>query len=63
MERVNITWEKVTEITKEALDMCLQHGFALYDQAPDSTVAQNAYAYYFIYAFRSQSFLGQGDNF
>ena len=42
------TWEKVTEITKEALDMCLQHGFALYDQAPDSTVAQNAYAYYFI---------------
>lgn len=38
----------MTEITKEALDMCLQHGFALYDQAPDSTVAQNAYAYYFI---------------
>ncbi len=42
------TWEKTTEITKEALDLCLQHGFELYSQAPDPAIAQNAYAYYFI---------------
>lgn len=42
------TWEKATEITKEALDLCLQHGFELFSKAPDPAVAQNAYAYYFI---------------
>ena len=42
------TWEKATEITKETLDLCLKHGFELYSQAPDPTIAQNAYAYYFI---------------
>ena len=42
------TWALATEITKEALDQCLAHGFELYSQAPSPTVAQNAYAYYFI---------------
>lgn len=42
------TWEKVTEITKEALDQCLAHGFELFDINPAGDVAQNAYAYYFI---------------
>jgi len=42
------TWEKVTEITKEALDQCLLHGFQLFDITPDGDIAQNAYAYYFI---------------
>ncbi len=41
------TWEKVTEITKEALDVCLAHGFQLFNIAPDQGIAQNAYAYYF----------------
>ncbi len=42
------SWEKATEITKEALDECLQHGFQLFDITPDADIAQNAYAYYFI---------------
>ncbi len=42
------TWEKATEITKEALDECLAHGFQLFDITPDPGIAQNAYAYYFI---------------
>ncbi|MEC3878804.1 RagB/SusD family nutrient uptake outer membrane protein [Parapedobacter sp. 10938] len=42
------TWEKATEITKEALDACLGHGFELFDITPPADVAQNAYAYYFI---------------
>lgn len=42
------TWEKATEITKEALDQCLAHGFQLYDTPVDPNVAQNSYAYYFI---------------
>lgn len=42
------TWEKATEITKEALDQCLAHGFRLFNTTPPADVAQNAYAYYFI---------------
>lgn len=47
------TWESVTEITKTALDQCLAHGFKLFDTKPAIDVAQNAYAYYFI--FRSDA--------
>lgn len=43
------TWEKTTEITKEALDQCLAHGFELFNVTPQKDVAQNAYAYYFIF--------------
>ena len=43
------TWDKATEITKEALDACLAHGFQLFGITPDPDIAQNAYAYYFIY--------------
>lgn len=43
------TWELATEITKEALDQCLAQGFQLFDVTPPADVAQNAYAYYFIY--------------
>lgn len=42
-------WQKATEITKEALDQCLLHGFKLFDIVPEADIAQNAYAYYFIY--------------
>lgn len=42
------TWERATEITKEALDQCLTHGFQLFTTKPPEDVAQNAYAYYFI---------------
>lgn len=42
------TWELATEITKEALDQCLLHGFQLFKTKPSPTVAQNAYAYYHI---------------
>ncbi len=42
------TWAKATEITREALDECLAHGFQLFDIAPEADVAQNAYASYFI---------------
>lgn len=43
------SWAKATEITKEALDQCLLHGFKLFDITPEADIAQNAYAYYFIY--------------
>ncbi|MDR1666168.1 MAG: RagB/SusD family nutrient uptake outer membrane protein [Bacteroidales bacterium] len=42
------TWTKAAEITKDALDQCLAHGFALYDTPIDPEIAQNPYAYYFI---------------
>ena len=42
------TWEKATEITKEALDQCLANGFELFNITPPAGVAQNSYAYYFI---------------
>ena len=41
-------WAKATEITKEALDQCLAHGFELFTTKPAADIAQNAYAYYFI---------------
>ncbi|MDR1865671.1 MAG: RagB/SusD family nutrient uptake outer membrane protein [Bacteroidales bacterium] len=42
------TWQKAAEITKEALDQCLLHGFELFNVPVDADVAQNPYAYYFI---------------
>lgn len=42
------TWAKATEITKEALDQCIAHGYELFDITPEADVAQNSYAYYFI---------------
>lgn len=42
------TWARVTDITKEALDQCLAHGFELFKLEPAADIAQNAYAYYFI---------------
>ncbi|MDR1624620.1 MAG: RagB/SusD family nutrient uptake outer membrane protein [Tannerellaceae bacterium] len=42
------TWEKAAEITKSALDKCLENGYQLYDTQVDESVAQNTYAYYFI---------------
>lgn len=40
------TWDKVAEITKEALDMCLANGYKLYTIKVAN--AQNAYASYFL---------------
>ena len=42
------TWEKATDVTKEALDQCLTHGYELYNVPVDMSIAQNPYAYYFI---------------
>jgi len=42
------TWAKAAEITKDALDKCLAHGYELYKTEVDPGVAQNPYAYYFI---------------
>ncbi|HBK30187.1 RagB/SusD family nutrient uptake outer membrane protein [Limibacterium fermenti] len=42
------TWTMAAEITKEALDQCLAHGFELFNTKPAKNIAQNAYAYYFI---------------
>lgn len=41
------TWTKVAEITKEALDQCLNHGFELYDNEAINIMQFNDYAYYF----------------
>jgi hypothetical protein len=43
------TWDFATEITKDALDECLAHGFELFNLKPGEDIAQNSYAYYFIY--------------
>lgn len=40
------TWEVATEITKEALDQCLNHGYELYTTAPSKNVAFSPYDYY-----------------
>lgn len=40
------TWDVATEITKEALDQCLNHGYELFTTAPAKTVAYSAYDYY-----------------
>jgi hypothetical protein len=42
------TWEKAAAVTKEALDLCLAHGYRLYNVPVAADVAQNPYAYYFI---------------
>jgi hypothetical protein len=42
------TWEKAAEVTKQALDQCLAHGYELYNVPVDAGIAQNPYAYYFI---------------
>ncbi|MDR0658979.1 MAG: RagB/SusD family nutrient uptake outer membrane protein [Mediterranea sp.] len=42
------TWEKAAQITREALQACLDHGFELYNTPVQPAVAQNPYAYYFI---------------
>jgi hypothetical protein len=42
------TWDKATEITKEALDACLDKGFKLFDIPPTTNIVQNSYEYYFI---------------
>jgi len=41
------TWAKAAEITKNALDECLAHGYELFKITPAPDVAQNAYEYYF----------------
>lgn len=42
------TWAKVAEITKEALDQCLNHGFELFDNEAIDPNWLNDYAFYFI---------------
>jgi hypothetical protein len=42
------SWEKAEQITKEALDQCLMHGYELYNTPVDASIAQNPYTYYFI---------------
>lgn len=42
------TWEKATEITKAALDACLEHNARLFDKAPTANAAINVYDNYFI---------------
>jgi hypothetical protein len=45
------TWDKATDITKEALDQCLAHGYALYKRSMNDNMnakTLNVYGYYFI---------------
>lgn len=42
------SWGDATTINKEALYQCLTNGYALFNLQPDPTIAQNAYAYYFL---------------
>ncbi|MDR1610939.1 MAG: RagB/SusD family nutrient uptake outer membrane protein [Candidatus Symbiothrix sp.] len=45
------TWDKATDITKEALDQCLSHGYALYNRTMNDAMnakTLNIYGYYFI---------------
>jgi hypothetical protein len=45
------TWDKATDITKEALDQCLTHGYALYNRTMNDNMnakTLNPYGYYFI---------------
>jgi hypothetical protein len=45
------TWDKAVDITKEALDQCLAHGYALYNRAMNDNMnakTLNTYGYYFI---------------
>lgn len=40
------TWDKAKEITAEALSQCLANDYKLFDEQPDASTAQNAYALY-----------------
>lgn len=42
------SWAKATEITKRALDQCLNHGADLFSVAPEANAAINTYDNYFI---------------
>lgn len=47
----NYSWADATKVNAEALFQCLTHDYSLYNITPDPTVAQNAYARYFITNF------------
>jgi hypothetical protein len=42
------TWDDATEINKESLYQCLTNDYMLFNIKPDPSIAQNAYANYFI---------------
>jgi hypothetical protein len=42
------TWDKAAQVTRAALDACIDHGFSLYSTPVLPATAQNPYAYYFI---------------
>lgn len=42
------TWEDATEINRESLYQCLSNDYQLFDVEPAASIAQNAYANYFI---------------
>jgi hypothetical protein len=42
------TWADATEVNKQALEQCLANGYELFTDTPNSAIAQNAYALYFI---------------
>lgn len=42
------TWEDATEINRESLYQCLSNDYQLFDVDPAASIAQNAYANYFI---------------
>lgn len=42
------TWDDATEINKESLYQCLTHDYMLFNIKPAPSIAQNAYANYFI---------------
>jgi len=48
------TWADALNANKAALGACLAHGYELFTAKPNSDVAQNAYAYYFISASDEQ---------
>ncbi|SEM57902.1 SusD family protein [bacterium A37T11] len=48
------TWKKATEINAEALSALLANDYKLFDEQPVQTVAQNAYALYFITSSNDQ---------
>ncbi len=45
------SWADATKANAEALYQCLTHDYSLYNITPDPTIAQNAYAIYFITNF------------
>lgn len=48
------SWSDATAINKEALYQCLTHDYKLFNVAPSSFAAQNAYALYFITSSNDQ---------